>query len=271
MLSLNIFFKITVFPLIILFYSCLLLAHEVVIQSTTSTRDSGLYEHLLPKYPLYDNISIKVIAVGTGQAILNSKNCDGGILIVHDERREQLFIAEGFGSKRYPLMFNDYVIIGPKKDKAKIVGSKSSEEVFTKIYNKKSKFISRSDSSGTHAMEIKIWNNSKLNPIDYSGSWYLETGQGMGQSLNIAIATDAYILSDRSTWLKFQNKQNHKILYQNKLELKNQYGMILVNTNRCNNIDKEATYSLYNWLTSKDAQDLINGYLINNTQVYFSN
>jgi tungstate transport system substrate-binding protein len=270
MLGLNIFFKITFYP-IILFYSCLLLAQEVVIQSTTSTRDSGLYEHLLPKYPLYDNISIKVIAVGTGQAILNSKNCDGGILIVHDERREQLFMEEGFGSKRYALMFNDYVIIGPKKDKAKIFGSKSSEEVFTKIYNTKSKFISRSDSSGTHAMETKIWNNSKLNPIEYSGSWYLETGQGMGQSLNIAIATDAYILSDRSTWLKFQNKQNHKILYQNKIELKNQYGMILVNTNRCNNIDKEATIGLYNWLTSEDAQNLINDYLINNTQVFFSN
>ena len=157
-----------------------MLAQEVVIQSSTSIRDSGLYEHLLPKYPYYDNTSIKVIAVGTGQAILNSKNCDGGILIVHDERREQLFMAEGFGSKRYALMFNDYVIIGSKEDKAKIVGSNSSAEVFTKINNKKSKFISRSDSSGTHAMEIKIWNSSKLNPIDFSGSWYLETGQGMG-------------------------------------------------------------------------------------------
>jgi len=255
---------------IILFLSSQLVAEEVVIQSTTSTRDSGLYEYLLPKYPMYDNVTIKVVAVGTGQAILNSKNCDGGILIVHDQNRERLFMSEGFGSKRHELMFNDYVIIGPSHDPASVIQSISSVDAFKRIYSNRSKFISRSDSSGTHAMEMEIWRDSNINPIEYSGTWYLESGQGMGQSLNIAIATDAYILSDRSTWLKFANKQFHKILYQNKVELRNQYGMILVNTDRCSNIDKEATLQLFQWLSSSDAKKLINSYQISNIQIFYT-
>lgn len=255
---------------ILLFLSSQLVAQEVVIQSTTSTRDSGLYKYLLPRYPMYDDVTIKVIAVGTGQAILNSKNCDGGILIVHDQNRERLFMAEGFGSKRHELMFNDYVIIGPSHDPASIIQSISSVDAFKRIYSNQSKFISRSDSSGTHAMEMKIWRDGNISPIEHSGTWYLETGQGMGQSLNVAIATNAYILSDRSTWLKFSNKQSHKILYQNKVELKNQYGMILVNTDRCSNIDKEATLQLFQWLSSREAKNLINIYQISNTQIYYT-
>ena len=146
-------------------------ASSVTIQSTTSTRDSGLYEYLLPHYPDFNKINIKIIAVGTGQAIMNAKNCDANILIVHDKEREIKFIADGHGSDRHNLMYNDFIIIGPSMDEANISTSKSVQEAFTRIYKKKYKFISRADSSGTHSSEIAIWNQLKLNPSTYSGKW----------------------------------------------------------------------------------------------------
>ena len=166
----------------------ILFADSVTIQSTTSTRDSGLYKYLLPYYPNFRNVEIKVIAVGTGQAIMNAQNCDGNILIVHDEKREDIFMANNYGSERHNLMYNDFVIIGPNEDSARVYGSSSVLEAFSKIYENKRIFISRSDSSGTHAAEIKIWSQLGINPAKYSGKWYLESGQGMGPSLNIAIS-----------------------------------------------------------------------------------
>ena len=244
-------------------------SNSMTIQSTTSTRDSGLYEYLLPYYPDYNKVKIKVIAVGTGQAIMNAKNCDGNILIVHDREREFQFIADGHGSQRHNLMYNDFIIIGPSSDAANISTATSAKEVFARIYKKQYKFVSRSDSSGTHSSEMAIWDKLVLDPSIYSGEWYLESGQGMGPSLNIAISLNAYILSDRSSWLRFKNKGTHKILYENQSELRNDYGMILVNHQKCSNLDIKSSLKLYKWLASDEAAQLIKGYRISNKQVFY--
>tara|TARA_Y100000389_G_C17459002_1_gene520261 strand:- start:43 stop:843 length:801 start_codon:yes stop_codon:yes gene_type:complete len=248
----------------------LAISDTLIIQSTTSTRDSGLYKYLLPHYPDYKKIKIKVVAVGTGQAILNSKNCDGNILIVHDKSREIRFMQDGYGLKRHELMYNDFVVIGPKEDKLGITNSKSISDVFSKIYDYRQTFISRSDSSGTHSAEMTVWNNSKLDPSTYSGEWYLESGQGMGPSLNIAISMNGFIFSDRSSWMRFNNKRSHKILYSNPEELRNDYGMILVNYHRCSNLYPEHATRLYNWLSSNEAASLINNYRLYGAQVFYT-
>ena len=245
-------------------------AGSITIQSTTSTRDSGLYKYLLPKYPNFNDVQIKLIAVGTGQAIRNAQNCDGNILIVHDKDREDKFMANGFGSSRYNIMYNDFVVVGPKKDVANIQGSESILEVFSKIYSKKHIFISRSDSSGTHSAEMSIWDDIALDPSTSSGKWYLESGQGMGPSLNIAISLNGYIFSDRSSWLRFNNKGDHIILYSNPIELKNSYSMILVNHDKCKNLDLKPARELYDWLKTDDAASLINGYKIKGQQVFYT-
>ena len=242
---------------------------SITIQSTTSTRDSGLYKYLLPKYPNFNDVQIKLIAVGTGQAIINAKNCDGNILIVHDKEREDKFVANGFGSSRFNIMYNDFVIVGPKKDAANIKGSKSISEVLSKIYTKKHIFISRSDSSGTHSAEMSIWENIGLDPTISSGKWYLESGQGMGPSLNIAISMNGYIFSDRSTWLRFNNKGDHIILYSNPVELRNSYSMILVNHDKCKNLNLKPARDLYDWLKSDEAASLIEGYKVSDQQVFY--
>jgi tungstate transport system substrate-binding protein len=244
------------------------ISETLVIQSTTSTRDSGLYKYLLPKYPYYSDIKIKVIAVGTGQAIKNAENCDGNILIVHDKERELEFMSKGYGLKRHELMYNDYVLIGPSND---IDISKSTDitDAFSRIYGKKYKFVSRSDSSGTHSAELAVWRKLSLNPRTGSGEWYLESGQGMGPSLNIAVALNGYIFSDRSSWLRFKNKRNHKILYENKRELKNNYGMILVNHNRCSNLNYNFSLDLFNWLSSNEAANYIREYRLNDQNVFY--
>jgi len=244
------------------------LSESIIIQSTTSTRDSGLYKYLLPKYPYYNDINIKVIAVGTGQAIKNAENCDGNILIVHDRNRELEFMSQGFGAMRHELMYNDYVLIGPSSDN-EISKSNSITNAFLRIYDKKYNFISRSDSSGTHSAELAIWNKLSINPRADSGKWYLESGQGMGPSLNIAVALNGYILSDRSSWLRFRNKRNHEILYENRQELKNNYGMILVNHDRCLNLNYKYASDLYNWLSSDIAADHIKKYRLNNEPVFY--
>ena len=257
--------------LVAVFMSISILSHadSLTIQSTTSTRDSGLYEYLLPYYPDYNNVRIKVIAVGTGQAIMNAKNCDGNILIVHDKEREIQFIKDGHGSQRHDLMYNDFIIIGPNSDRADVESSVSVRDAFSRIYKNNYKFISRSDSSGTHSSEIAIWNQLNLDPSSYSGEWYLESGQGMGPSLNIAISLNAYIFSDRSTWLRFKNKAKHRILYENSSELRNDYGMILVNHKKCHNLDYNSSLKLYNWLASDEAAELIRAYKISNFRVFY--
>ena len=247
----------------------ILFSETLIIQSTTSTRDSGLYKYLLPNYPDYKNLEIKVIAVGTGQAIVNARNCDGDILIVHDRKKEETFLENGYGTKRHDLMYNDFVVIGPTKDSIGIEKSLSATDVFLKIYNQKHTFVSRSDSSGTHSAEMQIWKAARVDPSKYSGKWYIETGQGMGPSLNIAISLNGYILSDRSTWLRFNNKKSHKILYENSVELRNDYGMILVNPKRCPNNNYTAASKLFDWLSSHEAADLIRNYRLTESQVFY--
>lgn len=254
---------------IFLFATNISYSDSITIQSTTSTRDSGLYKYLLPKYPKFRDIQIKLIAVGTGQAIINAKNCDGNILIVHDKKREDEFMVNGYGTSRFNLMYNDFVIVGPKKDAANIKGSESISEVFSKIYTKKQVFISRSDSSGTHSAEMNIWNKIGLDPSTHSGKWYLESGQGMGPSLNIAMSLNGYIFSDRSSWLRFNNKRDHVILYSNPKELRNNYSMILVNHTKCKNLNLKPAEGLYDWLKSKEAASLINNYKVNGQQVFY--
>jgi tungstate transport system substrate-binding protein len=178
-------------------------------------------------------------------------------------------MKEGYGLVRHNIMYNDFIIIGPSSDNANISTSKSVEDAFNRIYEKRYKFISRGDSSGTNSSEIAVWDRLKLNPAIYSGDWYLESGQGMGPSLNIAISLNAYIFSDRSTWLRFQNKGKHKILYENASELRNDYGMILVNPEKCPNLNYQSSLKLYNWLSSEEAAKLITNYKIRNTQVFY--
>ncbi len=257
------------FLLLFIFNYQILFAETIIIQSTTSTRDSGLYKYLLPFYPDNSNVQIKVIAVGTGQAIINAQNCDGNILIVHDKNREKRFIDEGYGSEIHSLMYNDYVIIGPKRDYAKVSYSSSVLDAFKNIFDSKNTFVSRSDSSGTHAAEMSIWNKLSLDPKIHSGSWYLESGQGMGPSLSIATSLDGYTISDRSSWLRFKNKGNHLILYENPRELRNDYSIILVNHDRCKNLNLKPAKKLYDWLKSKSTADLIRAYRLDNTQVFY--
>ena len=257
--------------LITLLYASFSIADSVIIQSTTSTRDSGLYNYLLPKYPEYNNVSLKVVAVGSGQAVLNAKNCDGGILIVHDAEKEYEFMKSGYGSKRVELMHNDYVIIGPEDDPAEISLSKSADDAFSRIFQTQHKFVSRSDSSGTHAAEKNIWTKTGLSLDEMNTiTWYYQSGQGMGPTLNITVAMNAYTLVDRSTWLKFSNKQNHRVLYENSDELLNKYGMILVDSERCPNINRKATEDLYHWLSSNKAKALIDNYTIKDINVFYT-
>ena len=244
-------------------------ASEILIQSTTSTRDSGFYDFILPKYPRYNDSQIKVVAVGTGQAIKNAKNCDADLLIVHDSIKEINFMNNKFGIKRENLMYNDYVLIGPTSDPANVKSSPSIESSFKKIFNGSHMFVSRSDSSGTHSFEISVWEAANIDPKIHSGKWYLETGQGMGQSLNIAVSTQSYILTDRSSWENFMNKQGHSILYENSIELANTYGIILINPDHCPRMNYPESLSLYNWLVSEDAKKHISDFTINGTQVFY--
>ena len=244
-------------------------ASEILIQSTTSTRDSGFYDYILPKYPNYSNLDIKVVAVGTGQAIKNAQNCDADLLIVHDEKKEIDFMNNMFGIKRENLMYNDYILVGPSTDPANVKDSPSIEISFKKIFDGSYNFVSRSDSSGTHSFELSVWKSVSINPAIYSGKWYFETGQGMGQSLNIAVSTQSYILTDRSSWENFMNKQDHSILYENSPELVNTYGIILINPNHCPRMNYPDSLSLYNWLVSEDAKKHISDFTINGSQVFY--
>jgi len=242
---------------------------DIIIQSTTSTRDSGLYEYLLPNYPDYKNVTIKTIAVGTGQAIANAYNCDADLLIVHDNDKEMKFMNSGYGKERVNLMYNDFVVVGPINDPANIANKNNIYDIFLSIYESKSFFVSRSDSSGTHMAEMSIWSEIKVDPHPGSALWYFETGQGMGPSLNVAVSLGAYILTDRSSWIKFSNKGLHKILYRNPVELKNQYGMILISPDKCPNMNYKESLQLFRWLSSSNAKNLINSYKIDKTQVFF--
>nr|WP_319774260.1 substrate-binding domain-containing protein [Breoghania sp.] len=243
----------------------------IVVQSTTSTQNSGLLDYILPKFQEKSGIQVRVVAVGTGQAIKNAANGDGDVLLVHAKASEEKFVAAGDGVKRYDLMYNDFVIVGPADDPAGIGGSSDAIAALKKIAETGSKFASRGDDSGTHKKEKALWKAAGVDPEASSGSWYRETGSGMGATLNAATGMDAYALTDRATWISFKNKGKFEIAVQGDDKLFNQYGVILVNPEKHPNVKAEAGQAFIDWLRSEEGQSLIASYKVDGQQLFFPN
>lgn len=243
----------------------------IIVQSTTSTQNSGLFDHILPKFTEKTGIQVRVVAVGTGQALKNARNGDGDVVLVHSKPDEEEFVAEGWGVKRHDVMYNDYVIVGPASDPAGISGLKDAGEAFPRIAEAEAAFASRGDDSGTHQAELKLWTDAGIDARKASGDWYLETGSGMGATLNTAIGKGAYTLTDRGTWLSFANKGDFEVLVQGDPKLFNQYGVILVNPERHPRIKKEMGQALVDWLTGSEGQAAIASYKIDGQQLFFPN
>ena len=243
----------------------------IKILSTTSTRDSGLYKYILPIFEKKYNAKVYVIATGTGQAIKNAENCNGDLLITHAQELEINFVNNGFGISRHNLMYNDFVLIGPNTKIDLIKKSKNIIDAFNLIAMSKYKFISRGDNSGTNISEKKIWDLTNIDIKKNSGKWYLETGQGMGATLNVAVATDAYAYTDRATWLKFKNKQDHIITYEGDSRMFNQYGIVKINPTHCKNINYKYSNLFFSWITSKQGQKLIKNYKFNDKVLFVPN
>lgn len=265
-------FAVVIFSLLV-FLSAESLAAErfITVASTTSTQNSGLFDKLLPLFEKHSGIDVRVVAVGTGQAIRMAKNGDADVLFVHHKPSEIAFVKAGFGVKRFDVMYNDFVIIGPKSDPAKINGIKSVTQAFSKISQTARFFISRGDDSGTHKRERSLWLAAGINPEIYSGKWYQEIGAGMGAALNTASAKNAYTLSDRGTWLSFKNKADLTILLEGDKNLLNPYGVILVNPKKYAHIKAKDGQAFINWLVSKAGQAAINSYKIGGQQLFFPN
>ena len=242
---------------------------SIVVASTTSTEQSGLFAYLLPIFKSKSGIDVKVVAVGTGQALDIGRRGDADVVFVHDKPAEEQFVAEGFATKRYEVMYNDFILIGPKNDPAKIAGGKDINEALQKIAASQSPFISRGDKSGTNAAELRYWKNAGINPA--GEAWYKETGSGMGPALNTASAMNAYILTDRGTWLSFKNRGDLMIVVEGDRKLFNQYGVMLVNPERFPQIKKVLGQTLIAWLISKDGQSAIASYKIDGEQLFFPN
>lgn len=247
------------------------LADRIIVQSTTSTANSGLYDHLLPMFQHDFGTTVHVVAVGTGQAIRNAANCDGDVLLVHAKSAEEDFVSEGRGVTRTDLMYNDFIFVGPAGDPAGIAGLSDAETALKNIAETTSLFASRGDDSGTHKKERSLWATTDIDPTQASGSWYRETGAGMGATLNTAIGMGAYALTDRATWITFANKQNHQILVQGDPQLYNQYGVILVNPKACPNVNAVAGQAFIDWLTSPAGQSAIETYTVDGQQLFFPN
>ena len=229
----------------------------IIVQSATTIQNSGLYDHLLPLFEAENDINVRIVSVGTGQALRNAKKCDAELVIVHSKIDEEKFVIDGFGSQRHDLMYNDFILVGPKDDPAQIRTAKTTIEAFQKIAAAKARFASRSDDSGTHKAERRFWQAASTTPTDASGKWYLETGLGMGATLNFAVQADAYALTDRATWLTFKNKTTHMPLFQGDPALFNQYGVVLVSQIHCPTIKAAESRIFANWLLSPKGQTAI--------------
>ncbi|MBC6405671.1 MAG: substrate-binding domain-containing protein [Rhodospirillales bacterium] len=243
----------------------------IVVQSTTSIQNSGLYDHLLPVFKDASGIEVRVVAVGTGQAIKNAGNCDGDVLLVHAKPAEQAFVAEGKGLSRHDLMYNDFVIVGPGGDPASLRGLTDAVAALTGIAENAVPFASRGDDSGTHKKERRLWNDSGIDPSGASGQWYRETGSGMGATLNVASGMDAYALTDRASWIAFANKGNLEILVEGDPRLLNQYGVILVNPAHCRDVKAEEGQAFIDWLLSPAGQAAIAEYRVQGQQLFTPN
>jgi len=244
---------------------------SIVVASTTSTQDSGLFGHILPRFEVKTGITVKVVAQGTGQALDTARRGDADVVFVHARPQEEKFVAEGFGVKRFDVMYNDFVLIGPKGDPAKINGSKDILAALKIIKDKSAPFVSRGDRSGTHAAELNLWKLAGIDIAKAKGPWYREIGQGMGAALNTAAAMDAYVLSDRGTWIAFKNRGDHVIAVEGDNHLFNQYGVILVNSAKHPHVKKELGQAFIDWLLSADGQKAIADYKIEGQQPFFPN
>ena len=243
----------------------------IILQSTTSAVNSGLYEAILPAFSASSGIKVRVVAVGTGQAIRNARNGDGDVLLVHAKSAEEAFVKEGFGVRRYDVMYNDFVIVGPPSDPARIAGLTNASAALAQIAAARAPFASRGDNSGTHKKELSLWRESGVDARGASGSWYRETGSGMGATLNVAVGMSAYTLTDRGTWISFKNKADFKIAVEGGDTLFNQYGVVLVNPARHKRIKAQAGQAFIDWLLSATGQAAITSYRLNGQQLFFPN
>lgn len=244
---------------------------SIVVASTTSTQDSGLFEYLLPLFTKKTGIAVKVVAQGTGQALDTGRRGDADVVFVHAKAQEEKFLAEGQGVKRFPVMYNDFVLIGPKSDPAGIRGVKDVAKAFQTIKDKQAPFISRGDRSGTHTAELKLWKDASIDIDKDKGPWYKSIGQGMGAALNTAGASNAYVLSDRGTWIHFKNKGDLQILVEGDKRMFNQYGVMLVNPQKHPSVKKELGQTFIDWLISPEGQRAIANYKINGEQLFYPN
>ena len=240
----------------------------IVVQSTTSTANSGLLDHLLPQFTAETGTEVRVVAVGTGQAIRNARNCDGDVLLVHARPAEERFVAEGYGMARHDLMYNDFVIVGPADDPAGVSGLTDAIAALTRIAEAGAPFASRGDDSGTHKAEMRLWGAAGVAP---AGGWYRETGSGMGATLNIATGMGAYALTDRATWISFGNKGDHAIQVEGDPRLFNQYGVILVSPDHCPSVKADRGAAFIDWLLSAEGQAAIAAYRVDGQQLFFPN
>jgi tungstate transport system substrate-binding protein len=244
---------------------------SIVVASTTSTQDSGLFGHILPLFKAKTGIDVKVVAQGTGQALDTGRRGDADVVFVHAKAQEEKFVADGFGVKRYPVMYNDFVLIGPKSDPAGIKGTTDVAKALQAIKAKEAPFISRGDRSGTHIAELDLWKAAGIDIGKEKGPWYKEIGQGMGAALNTASAANAYVLADRGTWLSFKNRGDLDILVAGDKRLFNQYGVILVNPEKHPHVKKDFGQAFINWLISPEGQKAIADYKINGQELFFPN
>ena len=243
----------------------------IVMASTTSTEDSGLFRYLLPLFKAKTGIEVRVVAQGTGQALATARKGDADVVLVHDKVAEMKFAQEGFGLDRREVMYNDFVIVGPKADPAKISGSKEVIESLKRIAASQSPFASRGDKSGTHAAELRYWKQAEIDPQTGKGTWYRETGSGMGPTLNTASAMGAYAFTDRGTWLSFKNRGDLGIAVEGDTKLFNQYGIMLVNPARHAHVEKELGQMFIDWMTSTEGQAAITSYKIEGQQLFIPN
>jgi tungstate transport system substrate-binding protein len=244
---------------------------SIVVASTTSTQDSGLFGYLLPLFKAKTGIEVKVVAQGTGQALDTARRGDADVVFVHAKSAEEKFLSEGFGVKRYAVMYNDFVLIGPKTDPAGIKGTRDIVAALKAIKAKDVPFISRGDRSGTHIAELKLWKAADIDIAKDKGPWYKEIGQGMGAALNMASASNAYVLSDRGTWLHFKNRGDLAILVEGDKRLFNQYGVMLVNPKKHPTVKADLGQQFIDWLVSPEGQKAIAGYKINGDQLFYPN
>ena len=244
---------------------------SITVASTTSTQDSGLFEHILPKFKAKTGIDVKVVAQGTGQALDTARRGDADVVFVHAKPQEEKFVAEGHGVKRFNVMYNDFVLIGPKIDPPKVAGTRDITAALSAVAEAKAPFISRGDNSGTHITELNLWKAANIDIAQAKGPWYREIGQGMGPALNTASATNAYVLSDRGTWLSFKNKGDLAIAVQGDPRLFNQYGVILVNPQKHSHVKADLGQAFIDWITNPEGQAAIAHYKINGEQLFFPN